>query len=80
MFFDPSHLSLTADLRHRELLAEAEQFRLGRLARAARRAARRRPAPPDLPAPPDPPTHGTAAPAPSALRGTPGERRTLVPR
>ncbi|GAA3246099.1 hypothetical protein GCM10017691_53850 [Pseudonocardia petroleophila] len=51
MFFDNPHLSLTADLRHRELLAEAELFRLGRLARLARRA--RRPERP--PAPPRPP-------------------------
>ncbi|QJY46417.1 hypothetical protein [Pseudonocardia broussonetiae] len=75
MFFDSPHLTLTADLRHRELLAEAEGFRLGRLARAARRDARRRPAAPQ-PAPPEPP----APPDPSALGGTPGERRCLVPR
>jgi len=40
MFTDAPFLSLAADLRHRELLAEAEQFRLARLARAGRRAAR----------------------------------------
>lgn len=77
MFFDSPHLTLTADLRHRELLAEAERFRLGHLARrAARRDAPRRPAPPEPPAAPDPP----ASPDPSALRGTPGERRCLMPR
>ncbi|GAA2549919.1 hypothetical protein [Pseudonocardia hydrocarbonoxydans] len=48
MFFDIPDLPLVADLRHRELVAEAERFRLGRLARAARRARRaeRPPAPP----------------------------------
>lgn len=75
MFFDSPHLPLIADLRHRELLAEAERSRLGRLAREARRHARRRPAAPE-PAPPEPP----APPDPPALGGRPGERRCLVPR
>ncbi|MBW0116335.1 hypothetical protein [Pseudonocardia abyssalis] len=59
MFFDSPGHSRTAELRHRELLAEAEQFRLGRLARAARRA-RRSERSPMPPAPPDRPTSPAA--------------------
>lgn len=40
MFTDTPFLSITADHRRRELLAEADRFRLGRLARSARREAR----------------------------------------
>lgn len=68
MFFDNPHLSLTADLRHRELLAEAELFRLGRLARRTRRSER----PPTPPAPPDRPA--------SPAANTDAERRYAVSR
>ena len=40
MFTDLPFLAVAADLRHRELLAEAADFRLARSARDARRAAR----------------------------------------
>lgn len=40
MFTDTPFLSSGADLRHRELLAEADRFRLAKLARTARREAR----------------------------------------
>jgi hypothetical protein len=74
MFTDASLLSVTADLRRHDLLVEAEQYRLGRLARAARRAARaaarRAPAtPPPRGVPPERTGSGSAA-----------DRRTLVPR
>ncbi len=74
MFTDTPFLSQLADQRHRELVAEAEQYRLGRLARAARRVrppARSRPEPPRL---------APRAPEPSALRGPAQDRRRLVPR
>ncbi|MHA6785400.1 hypothetical protein ACVGOW_31055 [Pseudonocardia saturnea] len=40
MFTDTPYLSIAADLRHRELLVEADRFRLVTLAKAARREAR----------------------------------------
>lgn len=40
MFTDTPYMSIAADLRHRELLAEADHFRLAKLAKAARREAR----------------------------------------
>lgn len=40
MFTDTPALSLLADHRHRELLAEADRFRLAKVAKAARREAR----------------------------------------
>lgn len=36
MFFDTSHIAIEADHHRRELLADAANFRLARLARAAR--------------------------------------------
>lgn len=51
MFTDLPFLSVAADLRHRDLLAEAEEFRLAKLVRAARRVTRAAPAS----APPRPP-------------------------
>ena len=71
MFTDVPFLSVSADLRRRELLAEAEQYRLGRLARAARRAARRRAA--------DPPRPRGGPPRRTAPETT-ADRRALVPR
>ncbi len=75
MFTDLPFLSVLADDRHRELLADAEQHRLGRLARAARRvrppSARSRPAPPtDAPPPPA---------GPSTRREPARDRRAPVP-
>lgn len=71
MIFDTPYLLLVAELRHRELIAEAERFRLGRLARAARRArpAERAPAPPEAPGPARTPAANTHA-----------NRRYAVPR
>jgi hypothetical protein len=40
MFTDTPFLSFSADLRHQQLLAEAERFRLVKLVKAARREAR----------------------------------------
>jgi hypothetical protein len=71
MFIDSPFLSQLAEQRHRELVAEAEQYRLGRLARAARRVrppARSRP------------ERAPRAPEPAALRGSAEDRRRLVPR
>lgn len=69
MFTDAPFLSVSADLRRRELLAEAEQYRLGRLARAARRAGRGATPPRPRGVPPRRTAPETAA-----------DRRTLVPR
>jgi hypothetical protein len=74
MFIDAPYLSLAADLRHRELLADAENFRLAKLARAARRLARA----PQRPAEPRPPE--VRPPARSADREIDADRRSLVPR
>jgi hypothetical protein len=75
MFTDAPFLSSSADLRHRELLAEADRFRLAKLARTARRearAARRRARTPHpIPAP--------AAPSREA-GNVDAERRYPVPR
>ncbi len=71
MFTDFAALSTVSDLRHRELLAEAEQYRLGRLARAARRVAARR-----ATAPPRP----RGVPPQRTAPETAADRRTLVPR
>lgn len=75
MFTDTPFLSFSADLRYRELLAEADRFRLSKLAKAARREARaaRRRAPTPRPIP-----------VPAAPRREAGnvdaERRYPVPR
>ena len=77
MFFDLPPLT-TVHLRHDELLAEAEQYRLGRLARSARRAGRSA-----ARAAADRPTTAARARAvpPERTAGeSPGERRPLVPR
>ncbi len=74
MFTDAPYLIASTDLRHRELLADAENHRLAKLARTARRMARAT----QRPAEPRPPE--VRPPATSADREIDADRRYLVPR
>ncbi len=74
MFIDAPYLSIAADLRHRELLADAENYRLAKLARAGRRMVRAA----QRPVEPQPPE--VRPPARSADREIDADRRSLVPR
>ena len=75
MLIDTSHLAVESDHRRAAMLADAENFRLARLARQARRRLR------DAPRsdPPRAPEHGRSAPSP-AQRNDHAERRYAVPR
>jgi hypothetical protein len=82
MLIDIPHLSAESDHRRAAMLADAENFRLVRLARAARRARNRIVTPPTDP--PRTPQEADAAPDRSEHTGSPrnddAERRYAVSR
>jgi hypothetical protein len=80
MFTDFSLLTAQSELHRKELLAEADNYRLARLAASLRRRARRGATPPT-----DPPEARRSGGAPvahpgSAVRNHEAERRYAVPR